>query len=353
MSQASQMASGKEGKDEAPGIYVSPIIFCVSILIYEFYVYNVVYLGRILPTIGKADFVPLFVVVFNLVWFMTLWCYISVRYSDPGTITEQWRTFAFNTIGLEPIVSRQEWQPGKVTTNKKSSEIRPERAHFCSTIRKDVLRMDHFCPWTGNTVGFNNQKHFLLLGFYGALAGFVAFLTSMPDLVGCTTGYAENAYVWASVSVADRCQFIIFGVFAILVMLLLGGLFTSHFPLACRNMTTIEELYTNMPNPYDHQKWFTNLEQTFGGFGWDWFFPVKPRRLKSDGFSYRRNGEVLPPGLVEVYGKEVKQNFDDKENFIHKLPEDIWHFRYTGRTRAQQQDEENAGGSWLTWLAGG
>lgn len=357
MSQTAQATDGIENKEEHPGIYISPIIFCAGILTYTGYVYNAVYMARILPTIGKADFIPLFAPLFNTVWLITLWCYVAVRYSDPGSITDQWRAFVQNTSGLDVIVSRQEWQPGKVTTNKKSNEIRPERAHFCSTMRKDVLRMDHFCPWTGNCVGQANHKHFLLLGFYGAVAGIVAFLTALPDLIGCTTGYSENAYVWANVSVADRCQFIIFGVFAVLVMLLLTGLITSHFPLACRNMTTIEELYTNMPNPYDQQNWFKNLEQVFGAFGWDWFLPVKPRRMKTDGFSYRRNGEVLPEGLVEVYGKDQEASRqlsqDDAENFIHRLPEDIWHFRYTGQTRGAQRENETVATSWFAWLSGG
>jgi len=353
MSQMSQMGSGAEVKAETPGIYVSPIIFCVGVLSFQCYVYNVVYLGRILPAIDKEDFIPVFAVLFNVVWLITLWCYVSVHYSDPGTVTDQWRSFVQNTSGLDVIVSRQEWQPGKVTTNKKSNEIRPERAHFCSTLRKDILRMDHFCPWTGNCVGANNHKHFLLLGFYGALAGLVAFLTALPDLIGCTTGYSENALVWVNVSAIDRSLFISFGVLAVLVVLLLVGLVTSHFPLACRNMTTIEELYTNMPNPYDQQNWFRNLEQVFGTFGWDWFLPVQSRHLKSDGFSYRRNGEVLPEGLVEVYGKDIRNRSDDIELVLHRLPEDIWHYRYTGQTRGAQRDSENAASSWFAWLSGG
>jgi hypothetical protein len=352
-SQIGGSVNGGQDSDQS-GIYKSPIVFCLVVLAFQFYSYNVVYLGRILPAIGKADWIPIFAVLFNVVWFMTLWCYAAVNYSDPGAITDQWRAFVQDTAGLDVIVSRQEWQPGKLTTNKKSSEIRPERAHFCSTTRRDILRMDHFCPWTGNTVGFGNHKHFLLLGFYGSNAGIVAFLTSLPDLLGCVTGYAANAYIWQNVSIADRSCFIAYGVLAFLVMLLLTGLITSHFPLACRNMTTIEELYTNMPNPYDQQNWFRNLEQIFGGFGWDWFLPVKPRHLKSDGFSYRRNGEVLPEGLVEVYGKDARPYLnDDVEQMLHRLPEDIWYYRYTGQTRGAQRNNLAAAASWLPdWLGG-
>lgn len=339
--------------DELPGIYKSPIVFCVFVLGFEFYVYNAIYLNRILPQLGKLDMILVYATLFNMAWFMTAWCYASVHCTEPGWINDQWRAFVHNTAGLDVIVSRQEWQPGKCTTNKKSAEIRPERAHFCSTTRKDVLRMDHFCPWTGNCIGQNNHKHFLLLGFYGSISGIVGFLTALPDLLGCTTGYAENAYIWQNVSVADRTCFIAFGVLAFLVMILLTGLITSHFPLACRNMTTIEELYTNMPNPYDQQHWMANLEQIFGSPGYDWLLPIAPFRVKTDGFSYRRNGEVLPEGLVEAYGKELAQQQPDAEAVLHRLPEDIWSFRYTGSIRGQQAEPEPATTSWFAWLAGG
>lgn len=344
--------TGTDVKEEVPEIYRSPIVFCVFILVLEFYVYNLIYLGRILPAIGKAELVPCFAAIFNFFWLLTVWCYTVVRTSDPGSCTDQWRAFVTNTAGLDVIISRQEWQPGKVTTNKKSVEIRPERSHFCSTIRRDVLRMDHFCPWTGNCIGIGNHKHFLLLGMYGALAGTAAVATSFTDLAGCMMGYGANAYVWESVPAADRGLFLTFGLFAVLTMLLLTGLVTSHFPLACRNMTTIEELYTNMPNPYDQQNWFQNLEQVLGGVGWDWLLPVAPRHPKSDGCSYRRNGEVLPEGLVEVYGRDILKYNDDTESALHKLPEDIWFFRYTGQTRGAHQQNANVSTSWFAWLGG-
>lgn len=338
---------------EITWIHRLPVAFCFCVFFYEWVVYNVVFLGTILPAVDKEEFIPPFAAVFNIAWLLAFLTFMRVHTSNPGVITEQWRAFVQNTVGLDPVVSRQEWQPGKCTTNKKSPEIRPERAHYCSMTNIDVLRMDHYCPWTGNVIGFRNHKFFLQLGFYGSLSAAIGFVSAVPWLIQCAFVHDE----YEDVGLAQKILFFLFGFFACLVMLLLGGLTISHFPLACRNMTTIEELYTNMPNPYDQQHWKSNLAEIFGDFGFDWFLPVEPMRPKSDGFSYKRQGEVLPPGLVEVYSSHSEMSpkeglwgtEDGEEPVLARLPEDIWHFRYAGHARSHAP--EPASNSWFAWLS--
>jgi hypothetical protein len=43
---------------------------------------------------------------------------------------------------------------------------RPPRAHFSHELGSNVLRMDHFCVWFNNVVGFYNYKFFLLTLMY-------------------------------------------------------------------------------------------------------------------------------------------------------------------------------------------
>ncbi|CAE7939848.1 unnamed protein product, partial [Symbiodinium necroappetens] len=49
-------------------------------------------------------------------------------------------------------------------------KFRPERAHFCSVLDRNVLRMDHYCVWLANCVGYRNHKYFYLALFYSAVA---------------------------------------------------------------------------------------------------------------------------------------------------------------------------------------
>ena len=43
---------------------------------------------------------------------------------------------------------------------------RPPRSHYCYELGSNVLRMDHFCVWFNNAVGFYNYKFFLLTIIY-------------------------------------------------------------------------------------------------------------------------------------------------------------------------------------------
>ena len=38
---------------------------------------------------------------------------------------------------------------------------KPPRAHHCSRSNRCILRMDHYCPWMNNCIGFYNYGHFI------------------------------------------------------------------------------------------------------------------------------------------------------------------------------------------------
>jgi len=107
-------------------------------------------------------------------------------------------------------------------------------------------------------------------------------------------------------------------VITVMVTFLLGFMIREHYPNVRSNGTTIEENYGE-PNPYDHDNCIENFQEVFGLFGIDWFFPVTPCRPVTDGVSFAKAGEWLPP---EFDPDEIEYDNEDDP------PEDVWYFRY-------------------------
>jgi len=278
-----------------------PVVLSLSVFLYESAVYNGLFVLRILPSVGKTLLCLPFAAAFNCLWLLAVASYLRTHCSDPGHIPDRWDAFVEST-GLQPSGLRSGWQPGRATACKKcSGRLRPERAHHCSICRVCVLRMDHHCPWTGNCVGFRNYKFFLLLGIYACLGSCFGLATALPELLCCATGRQLGATVagkapWRySAGTLEGGLFLGFGVVSLGVFLSLCKMLSAHLPLACRNLTSIEELYDNMENPYDHGDWVKNLSQILGGPGLDWLLPVVPWSPQSDGVSFAKADKAVAP----------------------------------------------------------
>lgn len=156
------------------------------VFLYEGFAYNIIFLWRILPAVGKEPLILPFACLFNPIWVMALWSYWRARAADPGALPPRWHEFVRMVgEGLPVVPSRHSWQPGRATYCDKCGNPRPERSHHCLTCDMCVLRMDHHCPWISNCVGIGNHKFFMLLGFYGWLAGVVGLVTTAPELLYC------------------------------------------------------------------------------------------------------------------------------------------------------------------------
>jgi len=276
--------------------------------------YNLIFLRRILPAMGKRSSIPVDFALFNTCWLMTAWSYIAASCKDPGQVPNRWLEFVANA-GSRLVVfpSAQGWQPGLATTCDRCGIARPERTHHCKVCDRCVVRMDHHCPWIANCVGFNNYKHFILLIFYAFIGIIVGLCSSLPELVYCGSAalkwflYHHDSIGWQvkHISNVEGILFLAFGVLSLVTVVLLSILITGHAPLLMSNRTAIELHYAGV-NPYDTGAPLENFEQQFGLPGWDWFLPIQPRNPAADGIAYppyrdNKSGTFGPYGMNGIY----------------------------------------------------
>lgn len=330
----------------------------LSCFLFEGAAYNIIFLRRILPTMGKESLVLPFGILFNLIWGVALWSYVVAHLTDPGRLPKRWEEFVTSVGDALPIAPpRQEWQPGKATFCDKCDIPRPERAHHCGMCKICVLRMDHHCAWIDNCVGFNNHKFFCLLVIYACAASILALITSLPELICCAFSVLgmedilpqEAAWGIEGLHKTDILGFLIFGILAFFFMVLLVPMVHMHVPLAKNNETAIESNYSNMPNPFDQGSCRANLETIFGEAGLDWLLPIKPWKPVCDGITFAPRSGTLD-SLVDPLASEPT-NFDDDD-----ATRRWWKARYNVRKRetARREDSVGAGplSSFAAWWSG-
>ncbi|SBS94416.1 palmitoyltransferase, putative [Plasmodium malariae] len=101
-------------------------------------------------------------VTFHLLLFLMIWSFYKTYKVNPGVVpdTYEWK--------VDPDINRikEREKTGELRYCPHEKKYKPDRAHYCRAIKKNVLKMDHYCPWVANCVGFYNYKFFLLSLFY-------------------------------------------------------------------------------------------------------------------------------------------------------------------------------------------
>jgi palmitoyltransferase len=153
------------------GYFFIAALFSILALIYYTFYWKLFF-----PRYLKEPSVKWILIVGHFLFFMEIWCLVSVIFSEPGKVPPYW------------VISNQ----GFYQTNEESRQKRycmlchvfkPERCHHCSVCNRCVLNMDHHCPWINNCVGFSNRKTFILLLLYSLANLYFIFLFFLPMIL--------------------------------------------------------------------------------------------------------------------------------------------------------------------------
>jgi hypothetical protein len=141
----------------------------------------------------KKSTVYFCVLHFLLFWFVL--SYLRVVYTSPGHVPTEWnaaidkkykqkyaehiagsgRQGIFSKLNLKTAIDKADFLDQKFTDflDKQGAaycvycmQFKPERAHHCSQAGQCVLKLDHYCNWVVNCVGFKNYKFFLVFILY-------------------------------------------------------------------------------------------------------------------------------------------------------------------------------------------
>ena len=192
--------------------------------------------------------------------------------SGPGYLGRQLE--AATAIGEESVNEGRREDHGTVRYCKHCRRYKPDRAHHCRQLGHCVLRMDHFCPFVGNTVGFRNHKFFVLFCFWLGVTCLVAVGVSVLSL-GLRTGFNVLVWDWRDILLVGASAM---GLSTGLTMCMFVG---QHVLMLRRNQTTLESMRRDYR--WDMHNWRANVEEVFGKSAW--LLPVDPDEI-GDGITF-------------------------------------------------------------------
>lgn len=248
----------------------------------------------IIPDVSSITSTMLFVILTYL-FVVCLWTYYSVLVIGPGSPTEfpmlmvpNYREDEDGNVidgsGLSPPerfinLSMMVKSDGGFRFCSKCKCWKPDRSHHCSSSGKCVLKMDHYCPWFSECIGFRNHRYFVLFLINVEMYLIVATLYSCWILIQF---FVEDRYPVVLFSFHILFVFCLGFVFSICMLFFTG--FTVYQVL--KNRTTIEsyerQRYRNrhrnggreMGNVFD-LGWKRNWQVVMGDHWWQWFVPVR------------------------------------------------------------------------------
>ena len=274
-----------------------PLIFVFHIILLIYSTYVLCYM----PAVGMSIF-STESITFHIITALAIISYYRAVTTDPGSIpkTAEWEkeNTAKKQEGLRFCNREKKWKP--------------DRAHYCSAIGRNVLKMDHYCPWLANCVGYFNHKFFILFIIYATVASGWSTISVAHLLATNSAGLLKSHALSAA-----QIFFLSEGIcLSSLISLILTPFTGFHFWLVARNKTTLEYCEkTNASITYDFGL-VHNFSQVFGYNPLFWLLPIQT--APADGLKFNRRSvgeEAIPVTLADGSDDEeerVKREIEEK-----------------------------------------
>lgn len=192
---------------------------------------------------------------------LLIWSFIRTSLTDPGYIPEQWKLDDHNIYSC-----KERKKNGEFRYCKYEQCYKPDRAHFCRQLGRNVLKMDHYCPWVSNCIGFYNYKFFFLTLFYANVTD-CYLLSSIYNIF-------FKLYVDPNASFNQLFYLALISVLLIVITGILIPFMFFHLWLVSINMTTIEFCEWKASGSYCYNLGaFENFKSVFGSNVLLWLIP--------------------------------------------------------------------------------
>lgn len=170
----------------------------------------------------------------------------------------------------------------------------PPRSFHCWVCDRCILRRDHHCVFTGNCVGLNNQRHFIMFVGYLCLGALycnylnVDYIWELVQELNLKTLLALFApFLAFAFGIVEGFNFVMALVSALCFFgfFLLSALFSYHAINLVNGQTTYERSHN--VRMYSFSKWTENVRQVFGD-KWRvaWICSVIESPLPTEGLTF-------------------------------------------------------------------
>ena len=135
-----------------------------------------------------------YMITFNIIFGIAVLAFAGAIFVDPGRIPDTWivgnedsESGPFfpeqTTVEIKKELTAEGRGQRRICRKSKPQVYKPDRSHYCKMLSRCVLKMDHFCPWLNNCIGFYNHKYFFLFIFYMAVLTIFMIVTMTPVFV--------------------------------------------------------------------------------------------------------------------------------------------------------------------------